>query len=344
VLPDAHVVVLLQTLRGTGGDIIWLEEAAFIKDPIIYEVVLPLITVDTTALIGISTPPSDPSNYYSRLFDLKGLDDKPMFDVVTVEHDANASMDEIAPWKSADKMELIQKLYAMRKGDYEREMLGVRTTESNSVFHGGWITAFLDNRHTLTTDVQRIYIGIDPNGGGASQMCAIAVALVRGVFVIVDIFNATAQNADDVRDAVIDTIDKIREHPRCKNANIILLPENNLGHEASHIEYHVRGMRRVHTFSEKPGTVGVCTTHKRKAMYVQNLQAVLSLGQLAMVPSIGDQTEDIGTQLRQFARQFTKTGSCTYSGKDSGNDDAVMALMIAIHWAKQMESGSVCLQ
>jgi len=320
-----------------------LEEAAFIKDPIIYEVVLPLIAVDTTALIGISTPPADPNNYYSRLFELEGLDGKPMFDIIRVQYDANASTDEISRWKSADKIELIQKLYAMRKGDYEREMLGVRTTENDSVFHSEWINTFLDHRYTIQTDINRVYIGIDPNGGGRSTMCAIAITLVRGVFVVLDITTTPAKNAEDVRNVIIEHIGRLRTRPGCSHAQIVLLPENNLGHEASHIEYHAKNLYRVRTFYEHPGHVGVGTTQRRKAMYVQNLQAVLSLGQIALAPHIGEETEEVGTQLRQFTRQFRKTGSCSYSGKDSGNDDTVMALMIAVHWAKQIEMGSVML-
>jgi len=333
----------VQTLRGTGGDIIWLEEAAFIKEPIIYEVVLPLIAVDTTALIGISTPPKDPNNYYSKLFDLKGLDDKPMFDIIEVQHDPNASTDEISPWKSSEKIELIQKLYAMRKGDYEREMLGVRTVENDSVFHSEWITTFLDHRCIIKSCVKRIYIGIDPNGGGTSKMCAISVALVRGVFIVLHITTQPTTNAEDVRQMVIEHIGQVRAQKWCEHSEIVILPENNLGHEASHIQYFTKTLYRVRTYYERPGRVGVGTTQRRKALYVQNLQAVLSLGQIGLAPHIGEETEELGTQLRQFSRTFRKTGTCSYSGKDSGNDDTVMALMIAVHWGKQIEMGSVVL-
>lgn len=297
--------------------------------------------MDTTALIGISTPPSDPDNYYSRLFDLQGLDGKPMFHVVTVEYDPNASTDEISRWKSAEKIELIQMLYAMRKGDYEREMLGSRTVENDSVFSGAWIKQFLDYRRDPSVDVRRIYTGIDPNGGGSSTMCAISVCLDRGTFVVLSVTTKEAKNADDVRDAMHEHIQGLRDTKGCRNADILLFPENNLAHEASHIEYHVRNMRRVSVFQETPGRAGVCTTNRRKALYVQNLQAVLSLGQLALGTGVGEETETLGAQLRQFSRYFSKTGTCTYTGKERGNDDAAMALLIAVHWAKQVEMGKV---
>ena len=43
-------------LRGTGGDLVILEEAAFIAAEVWTEVVIPLVEVKNTALIAISTP------------------------------------------------------------------------------------------------------------------------------------------------------------------------------------------------------------------------------------------------------------------------------------------------
>lgn len=43
-------------LRGTGGDLVILEEAAFIATEVWTEVVIPLLEVKNTALIAISTP------------------------------------------------------------------------------------------------------------------------------------------------------------------------------------------------------------------------------------------------------------------------------------------------
>ena len=45
-----------KTLRGVGGDIVYMEEAAFMDLSLFYEVIVPLLEVDRTALICISTP------------------------------------------------------------------------------------------------------------------------------------------------------------------------------------------------------------------------------------------------------------------------------------------------
>ena len=45
-----------KTLRGVGGDVVYMEEAAFMDLAVFYEVIVPLLEVDKTALICISTP------------------------------------------------------------------------------------------------------------------------------------------------------------------------------------------------------------------------------------------------------------------------------------------------
>ena len=73
------------TTKGTGGDIIILEEAAYVDPGFFYETVAPLMIVGTTTLIGISTLTSE-INFYTRLIRLRdkasGL---PLFTVMQVE-------------------------------------------------------------------------------------------------------------------------------------------------------------------------------------------------------------------------------------------------------------------
>ena len=70
-----------RTLRGTGGDLVILEEAAFIAPEVWTEVVIPLIEVKNTALVAISTP-LDSSNFYSTLVTMKDERDEPIFHVL----------------------------------------------------------------------------------------------------------------------------------------------------------------------------------------------------------------------------------------------------------------------
>ena len=59
-----------KALRGVGGDVIYLEEAAFMDLKMFNEVIVPLLELETTALICISTP-QDSTNFYSLMFEMK---------------------------------------------------------------------------------------------------------------------------------------------------------------------------------------------------------------------------------------------------------------------------------
>ena len=58
------------TTKGTGGDVIILEEAAYVDPGFFYETVAPLLLVGVTSLICISTLTSD-INFYTRLFKIR---------------------------------------------------------------------------------------------------------------------------------------------------------------------------------------------------------------------------------------------------------------------------------
>ena len=64
--------------RGCTADIIILEEAAYLKPELFHQVIVPLLTVDHTALLAISSP-GDEMNYYSILQDLKNAYGDPLF-------------------------------------------------------------------------------------------------------------------------------------------------------------------------------------------------------------------------------------------------------------------------
>jgi hypothetical protein len=73
------------TTKGTGGDVLILEEAAYVDPGFFYETVAPLTIVGNTSLLAISTLTSE-INFYTRLIRMRdkqtGL---PMFHVLAVD-------------------------------------------------------------------------------------------------------------------------------------------------------------------------------------------------------------------------------------------------------------------
>ena len=66
----SHVGVQVSTTKGTGGDVIILEEAAYCDPGFFYETVAPLLLIGRTSLLAISTLTSE-INFYSRLIKMK---------------------------------------------------------------------------------------------------------------------------------------------------------------------------------------------------------------------------------------------------------------------------------
>ena len=60
----------VSTTKGTGGDVIILEEAAYCYPGFFYETVAPLMLIGRTSLLAISTLTSE-INFYSRLIKMK---------------------------------------------------------------------------------------------------------------------------------------------------------------------------------------------------------------------------------------------------------------------------------
>jgi len=63
--------------------VIYLEEAAYIDMGVFYQVVVPLLEMKNAALIGISTP-SDSTNFYSELTELRDETGENIFNVFPV--------------------------------------------------------------------------------------------------------------------------------------------------------------------------------------------------------------------------------------------------------------------
>jgi hypothetical protein len=89
----------ISTTKGTGGDVIILEEAAYIDPGFFYETVAPLLIMGNTSLLAISTLTSE-INFYTRLLRMRDkLTGLPMFVSLSIELACRACIDA---GKSAD--------------------------------------------------------------------------------------------------------------------------------------------------------------------------------------------------------------------------------------------------
>lgn len=192
---------LVVSLRGSNADVILVDEAAYIPLEMFYEVIVPLIGMENSVLIMISTP-VDSFNFFTRLMETRDPDTGyPLFLVVDMELSCKRCKETdplkcthrlkyLPPWKSEDKNKLMKLIMADQVTILARENYGIATDEGKSYIPKNAIDRFeihprFAPDHGLTCSL--VYITIDPNGGGlgpGSDMAIISVALLYGMRVV----------------------------------------------------------------------------------------------------------------------------------------------------------------
>jgi hypothetical protein len=265
-----------KALRGVGGDVIYLEEAAFMDLKMFNEVIVPLLELETTALICISTP-QDSTNFYSLMFEMKDPSGSPLFNQQKIEmvcedckkgpnpQDCTHMKHLLPRWKSGAKQDMVKQIYGDNATDMLRESMGVTTSDACSVFNSTWVAAFKARPgYKFINRPKYIFIACDPNGGGESEMCIFSVTMENGQYIVVGIESHHTKGYGEIRSLLVTHVTALRR--AFKSAMFIFAPESNLGHEASHMAHMLAEQPRLKSFMER-GQPGVITTHKRKELY-----------------------------------------------------------------------------
>jgi len=356
-----------KTLRGTGGDVVYMEEAAFMALDVFFEVIVPLLEMETTALIAISTP-LDGMNFYSEMFDLKGGDGQPLFNTLRIglscakcqaagkASECTHMKDVIPPWKSAAKFDMVKAIYGDRKDLLARESMGQITSDQASVFSEKLINRLMERpEYQLQNPAKYVFLGVDPNGGGSSEMAIITMTMEMNNIIITGMETHPARSHDQIEMLLLQHVRALRGHPALKDAWIIFFPENNLGQEASHMAHMVKNERKVYTYYEK-GKAGVCTTHERKEKYTVNCLSYFNQEAVHFIEDCvcANPYKDANERLDQVKKEFRKQllqfqkmvlqpaqayqlAKVIYTGKvkEGMNDDIAMTLLFTTYWAQQ---------
>jgi hypothetical protein len=175
----------VDTTKGTGGDILILEEAAYVEQGFFYETVAPLMIVGNTTLIGISTLTSE-INFYTRLMRMRdkatGL---PMFKCLSIQLACDKCKDEgkatecihllhlVPRWQSSERHRRLKTVMQDRPDLIQSELSGLAFESLQTVFRKADIDAMLDQECPDPVLNDLIYIFIDPAAGGPSSDYAI---------------------------------------------------------------------------------------------------------------------------------------------------------------------------
>jgi len=354
-------------LRGVGGDLILLEEAAFMPIKMFHEVIVPLLELETTALICISTPQNS-SNFYSMMFEMVDAAGEKLFNQIQISmvcEDCKLSahpekcthMKHLLPkWKSGGKQDMVRQIYGDNTEDMLRESMGVTTSESNAIFQDDWLDTFTNRAlYTSVATPRVVFIACDPNGGGSSQMAIVSLYQDSNNFAVCGMESHAVKGHGEIRTLLETHVRAIRS--MFPSSWIIFIPESNLGHEASHMSHMLKDIPKCRSLMEK-GEPGVITTHRRKELYSNTAverfatQSVWYASQFVCANPFGDANARAARVKRMFRKQlsiFSKIvvprgkdyniPKIIYSGKDQGNDDLVMTFMIGLYWSIQFMTG-----
>lgn len=188
-------------------------------DPqVFYEVVVPLLGLRDTAMIAISTI-LDPSNFYTKLIDMKDGEGQGLFDVQKFELVCAACKATDTPWKCTHMTETMPPWLSEDKHNkikrflppelVGRETMGITMSDSTRAFEGKLVQAFdamepVQLPGNYSDDVRSrlkgnephtrlnasecasycIYTAVDPNGGGVSEYAVASILFAGGNHVV----------------------------------------------------------------------------------------------------------------------------------------------------------------
>ena len=175
----------------------FVEEASFISQDVFYKVILPLLEVESTALIMISTPEGE-GNYYSQMLDMKDHLARPLFNTIRIgmicawcqsnnptPSSCTHRETERPQWKSVTAARTVRAMYGNRTNLHQRESMGMVVTDGECAFPSKWIHRLLKGeRLAPPSEPEYIFVACDPNGGGSSDMAIMSVVRMGGTFVV----------------------------------------------------------------------------------------------------------------------------------------------------------------
>jgi hypothetical protein len=160
--------------------VIVLEEAAHLKPQLFHNVIVPLLTVDHTAMLAI-TSPGDEQNYISVIQDLKNAHGEPLFLNIKIgmmcdrcleagKEKCGHELKRLPDWKSESRHDLVRAVFGQNQEAMKREAEGLIVSSRVYLFGKKDMDALVKRGdYQFKYDVQLIEIGIDPSGGGSNS-------------------------------------------------------------------------------------------------------------------------------------------------------------------------------
>lgn len=185
------------TTKGTGGDILILEEAAYCDPEFFYETMAPILLIERTSLLAISTLTSE-INFYTRLIKMRDTTTgEPIFHTMQIQLACDKCKEDgkaescvhllhLAPrWQSTERHRRLKTIMQDRPDLIQSELAGLAFDSLQQAFAASDIDKMFCSSSPLPVFQQEIYIIVDPAAGGpTSDYCILALTRERGIVTV----------------------------------------------------------------------------------------------------------------------------------------------------------------
>ena len=291
----------LHGLRGQGADVLFCDEASFMMN-LFHNIVLPILEVKDAILIMISTLIKG-WNYYTKLL-IKGeelaKEGRELFVVYRVELicercksrgdsdiECRHKVDEIPPWKSEEKLDLIKVLMGDHADILRRESMNVVGGESGNVFDPRAIREleareYYDWERQTKLRPRIAFLAVDPNAGGASHVALCLTVRFQGLSIICGMDSRQCTRwEEDFKPFFANFLARVRSHPWLKDTFIVVACERNTGFVSGSLREITRNIPNVYTlFEQENAPPGIFTDPYKKNEYAILIRRELMRGSL----------------------------------------------------------------
>ena len=337
----------VSSLRGCTGRLILVEEAAFLKEEMFKQVIVPLLGVVGTVMLMISTP-DDEYGYYVELMNTKNEHGEPMFKTIRIGLSCDACVKtgtmaqcvhvvrNFPPWKTAGLLAKQSPIMARDSKTNARENYGVLASDRQFVFGKNYIqTWFTGLRVRLFDPVDTVFMAVDPAGGSdVSDYTIATMVYVRGLDIIVGLDRSDSRQPEEITGMILNHSAMLLENPLFIDASLVLIVEGNMSRidanrvasAAKHVWCSTNTNRRISVMSQSDNNytrgkatnrksqrqTGVWTGPDEKMLMVARMQQSLRTTNLrvwnnAVGHDLSSDLETLRTQMQHYRKIIKAT-------------------------------------
>jgi hypothetical protein len=191
------LAVQIGTTKGTGGDVLVLEEAAYCDEGFFYETVAPILSIGSASLVAISTLTSE-INFYTRLIKMRDPStERPLFTVRCIElaceqckedgkaHECVHMLHLVPRWQSEERHRKLKIMMQDRPDLIQSELAGLAFDSLQQVFRKVDIDVAFSLAPITAELNTTVWVVIDPAAGGPqSDYAVVSIYRARGTVTV----------------------------------------------------------------------------------------------------------------------------------------------------------------